>query len=117
VVGDVIEQLNPGDLLLVVSAFGMEPLTPGKRMLEQLAGNPQISGTHERAPDGFLLAFGTAVAPGHPARASLLDLAPTILYYLGLPVARDMSGFARTDLFQTSFTASRPVSYIPTYER
>ena len=117
VVGSVIESLGPQDLLLVVSAFGMEPLTPGKRLLEQLVGNPRISGTHERAPDGFLLAYGSAVAPGHPDRASLVDLAPTILYYLGLPVARDMSGFARTDLFQSGFTASRPVSYIPTYGR
>jgi hypothetical protein len=117
VVGDAIESLAPGDLLLVVSAFGMEPLTPGKRLLEQLVGNPRVSGTHERAPDGFLLAYGSEVAPGHPARASLVDLAPTILYYLGLPVARDMSGFARTDLFQPSFTAARPVSYIPTYGR
>jgi predicted AlkP superfamily phosphohydrolase/phosphomutase len=117
VVGAALEALAPGDLLLVVSAFGMEPLSPGKRLLEQLVGNPSLSGTHERAPDGFLLAYGTAVAPGHPPRASLVDIAPTILYYLGLPVARDMSGFARTDLFQPAFTASRPVSYIPTYGR
>jgi hypothetical protein len=117
VVGEVLDTMGPGDLLLVVSAFGMEPLTPGKRLLEQLVGNPEISGTHERAPDGFLLAYGTAVAPGHPQRASLVDLAPTILYYLGLPVARDMDGFPRTDLFRPAFTASRPVSYIPTYGR
>jgi hypothetical protein len=117
VVGSVLESLAPGDLLLVLSTFGMEPLSPGKRVLEQLVGNPRISGTHERAPDGFLLAYGTTVAPGHPERASLVDVTPTILYYLGLPVARDMSGFARTDLFQPTFTASRPVSYIPSYGR
>jgi hypothetical protein len=117
VVGRVLESLSAGDLLLVVSAFGMEPLSPGKRVLEQLVGNPRISGTHERAPDGFLLAYGAAVAPGHPTRASLVDLAPTILYYVGLPVARDMSGYARTDLFQSTFTASRPVSFIPSYGR
>jgi hypothetical protein len=117
IVGTLLEALAPGDLLLVMSTFGMEPLSPGKRILEQLAGNPQISGTHERGPDGFLLAYGTPVAPGHPPRASLVDVAPTILYFLGLPVARDMSGFARTDLFQPAFTASRPVSYIPTYGR
>jgi hypothetical protein len=117
VVGSALESLEPGDLLLVVSLFGMEPLSPGKRVLEQLVGNPRISGTHERAPDGFLLAYGTAVAPGHPTRMSVLDLAPTVLYYLGLPVARDMSGYARTDLFQQAFTASRPVSYIPSYGR
>jgi hypothetical protein len=117
VVGDAIESMAPGDLLLVVSTFGMEPLSPGKRVLEQLVGNPRISGTHERAPDGFLLAYGSDVAPGHPTRASLVDLAPTILYYLGMPVARDMRGFARTDLFRATFTASRPVSFIPSYGR
>jgi hypothetical protein len=117
VVGDVLENMVPGDLLLVVSAFGMEPLSPGKRVLERLVGNPRISGTHERAPDGFLLAYGSAVSPGRPTRASLVDVTPTVLYYLGLPVARDMSGYARTDLFQAEFTASRPVSFIPSYGR
>ena len=50
-------------------------------------------------------------------RASILDLTPTILYYLGLPVGRDMDGFARTDIFRTAFTASRPITFIPTYGR
>jgi hypothetical protein len=115
VVGRTMRSLGPDDLLLIVSAFGMEPLSPGKQILEQFVGDPRISGTHERAPDGFLLAYGSTVAPGRPARASLVDVAPTILYYLGLPVGRDMDGFARTDLFKSSFTASRPVTFIPTY--
>lgn len=116
-VGREIERLGPNDLLLVVSAFGMEPLSPGKRVLEIIAGNPQISGTHERAPDGFVLAFGANVAPGRPPRASVVDLAPTILYFLGLPVGRDMDGFARIDLFTRAFTSDKPVTYIPSYGR
>jgi hypothetical protein len=116
-VGREIDRLGPDDLLLVVSAFGMEPLTPGKRVLEIIAGNPQISGTHERAPDGFLLALGNAVARGRPNRASVVDLAPTILYFLGLPVGRDMDGFARIDVFTPAFTSDKPVTYIPSYGR
>lgn len=116
-VGREIERLGPNDLLLVVSAFGMEPLSPGKRVLEIIAGNPQISGTHERAPDGFVLAFGAPVATGRPARASVVDVAPTLLYFLGLPVGRDMDGFARTDLFTPAFTRDKPVTYIPSYGR
>ena len=116
-IGREIDRLGANDLLLVVSPFGMEPLTPAKRVLEMIAGNPQISGTHERAPDGFLLAFGDAVQPGRPSRASVVDLAPTLLYFLGLPVGRDMDGFARTDLFKPAFTSDKPVSYIPTYGR
>lgn len=117
IVGEAIASLGPDDLLLVVSAYGMEPLSPGKRLLEQVIGNPQISGTHERAPDGFLLAFGRVVAPGRPARASVMDVAPTILYYMGLPVGRDMDGFARADLFDRAFIAEHPITYIPTHER
>lgn len=116
-VGREIARLGPNDLLLVVSAFGMEPLSPGKRVLELMFGNPQVSGTHERAPDGFVLAFGSAVAAGRPNRASVVDLAPTILYFLGLPVGRDMDGFARIDLFKPAFTSDKPVTYIPSYGR
>jgi hypothetical protein len=116
-IGREMGRLGPNDVLLVVSAFGMEPLTPGKRVLEIIAGNPQISGTHERAPDGFILAFGAPVAPGRPPRASVVDLAPTILYFLGFPVGRDMDGFARIDLFKPAFTSDKPVTYIPSYGR
>jgi hypothetical protein len=116
-IGREIERLGANDLLLVVSGFGMEPLSPGKRVLEIVAGNPQISGTHERAPDGFVLAFGAAVAAGRPNRASVVDLTPTILYFLGLPVGRDMDGFARIDLFKPAFTGDKPVTYIPSYGR
>jgi hypothetical protein len=116
-VGRVLDGLGPDDILLVVSAFGMEPLSPGKRLLERLVGNAAISGTHERAPDGFLLAYGAPIEPGRPGRASVLDIAPTVLYFFGLPVGRDMEGFARTELFRPAFTAARPVTYIPSYGR
>ena len=116
-VGQEIERLGPNDLLLVVSGFGMEPISPGKRVLEFIAGDPLISGTHEPAPDGFILAYGAPVAPGRRPRASLVDLAPTILYFLGLPVGRDMDGFARIDLFKPAFTSDKPVAYIPSYGR
>jgi len=116
-VGREMDRLGRDGLLLVVSAFGMEPLTPGKRVLELIAGNPLISGTHERAPDGFVMAFGPPVAAGRPQRAGVVDLAPTLLYFMGLPVGRDMDGFARIDLFKPAFTRDKPVTYIPTYGR
>ena len=50
-------------------------------------------------PDGFLLAYGTAVAPGRKQRGSIVDVTPTILYFLGVPIGRDMDGYARADLF------------------
>ena len=96
----------------------MEPLGFGKRLIERVIGDPEISGTHEAAPDGFLLAYGASVARGRQqARASVVDVTPTILYFLGLPLGRDMDGYARTDLFQRAFTDERPIAFIPTYDR
>ena len=114
--GRVIDRLAPGDLLLVISPFGLEPLSLPKRLLEGALGNTTLSGTHERAPDGFVLAYGSAVRPGRYARGSVADVTPTLLYFFGLPVGRDMDGFARTDLFAPAFTAERPIAYIPSYE-
>ena len=115
--GRVLSRLADGDLLLVVSPFGIEPLSLPKRLLERALGDPTLSGTHERAPDGFLLAYGGVVKPGRYPRGSIVDLTPTLLYYFGLPIGRDMDGFARADIFTSEFTAERPVAYIPTYER
>ena len=115
--GRLLDRLRPGDLLLVVSPFGLEPLSLPKRLLERTIGNPNISGTHERAPDGFLLAYGTSVKPGRYPRGSVVDVTPTLLYYYGLPIGRDMDGYARTDIFTAAFSAERPIAFIPTYER
>ena len=117
IVGRAMASLGPDDLLLVVSGFGMEPLSLGKRVLERVIGDPELSGSHERAPDGFVMAYGRHVAKGNLLRGSVVDIAPTVLYYFGLPIARDLDGFARTDIFTRSFTEERPITFIPFYER
>ena len=117
VVGRAMSSLDRDDLLLVVSGFGMEPLSLGKRLLERVAGDRDLSGSHERAPDGFVIAYGRPVAKGNLARASVVDITPTVLYFFGLPIARDLDGFARTDIFARSFTERRPITFIPFYDR
>jgi hypothetical protein len=117
-IGRAIASLGADDLLVVVSGYGMEPLGLVKRLLERVVGDPELSGTHEAAPDGFLMVYGGPAARGRLAtRASVVDLVPTLLYFLGLPIGRDMDGYVRTDLFQRPFTDARPITYIPTYDR
>jgi predicted AlkP superfamily phosphohydrolase/phosphomutase len=116
-VGAAMDRLAPGDLLLVVSGFGMQPVGPVKHLLGRLLRQADASGTHDRAPDGFLLAYGAPIAAGHYQRGSIVDVAPTILYFLGLPVGRDMDGYARADIFTRAFTAERPITFIPSHGR
>jgi Type I phosphodiesterase / nucleotide pyrophosphatase len=117
-IGRAMATLGPEDLLLVVSGYGMEPLGLGKRLLERLLGDPDLSGTHENGPDGFLIAYGASVARNRNLpRGSVVDLVPTMLYFMGLPIGRDMDGFARTDIFQPAFSEAHPLTFIPTYDR
>lgn len=116
-IGAAIAALGPGDLLLVVSGFGMQPVSPFARLANRLLRQPDASGAHDRAPDGFLLAYGSAVERGKRQRGSIVDVAPTVLYYMGVPIGRDMDGFTRADLFTRQFTAERPITFIPTHNR
>jgi len=116
-IGSALAALGSDDLLLVVSGFGMQRQNAIKQIAGRLLGDPDLSGTHDRAPDGFLLAYGSAVQSGHGLRGAIVDVAPTVLYFLGLPIGRDMDGYARTDVFTRAFTAERPVAYIPSYNR
>jgi Type I phosphodiesterase / nucleotide pyrophosphatase len=115
-IGEAFAGLLPGDLLLVVSGFGMESPNAAKRVIARVLGDP-MSGTHERAPDGFLLAYGTSVESGRHQRGSIVDVTPTVLYFLGMPVGRDMDGYARPDLFKSAFTTGRPIAFVPTHNR
>jgi predicted AlkP superfamily phosphohydrolase/phosphomutase len=116
-VGAAVERLAPGDLLLVISGFGMQPVGSLEHALGRILRDPDVSGSHQSAPDGFLLAYGSSVQPGRKQRGSIVDVTPTILYYLGLPVGRDMDGYARADLFGPALTASRPITFIPSHGR
>lgn len=62
---------------------------------------------------GILAVHGPHVKPDSRVYgASLLDIAPTILAMLGLPVADDMDGTALTQMFDTPVV----VETVPTYE-
>jgi hypothetical protein len=114
-IGAALERLGSGDLLLVISGFGMRPVNPVKRIAARILRDPDVTATHEAGPDGFLLAYGTTIAPGRKPRGSIVDVTPTILYFLGLPIGRDMDGYTRADLFLPSFTTERPITFIPSH--
>ena len=115
--GEMAASLRPGEILIVVSGYGMQPVPQWRRAWEAMTGDPWISGTHAGAPDGVLLAVGDGIRAGATLeRASVLDVTPTILYLMGLPVARDMEGRVLTEIVDERFTRAHPVTFIPSYE-
>ena len=66
---------------------------------------------------GIFLAAGPHIRSGVEIEgASVLDLTPTLLHYLGFPVAKDMDGKVLADVFDERFAKKNPIRYITTYE-
>jgi predicted AlkP superfamily phosphohydrolase/phosphomutase len=116
-VGDLERQLGPGDVLVVVSGHGLAPTPLWRRLVGVLTGTAVGAASHAGAPDGVLFIAGEGIRPGSaPAGASVLDVAPTLLYLMGLPVARDMEGRVLTEILDPTFAEQNPVTFIPSYE-
>lgn len=82
--------------------------TDNRIITEQIRGD---SGSHRR--HGIFIAWGANVKTGETVEdARIVDLAPTILHLMELPVPEDMDGRVLTD----SLTLTRPVKYEPTAE-
>jgi len=105
------------EILIVCSPYGVEPLPFWKRLVEWVLGNADVSAYHEQGPDGVVFFYGQGVSRGRSAEGlRLADIVPTLLYYAGLPVAKDMDGFARTTIFTPEFKERNPLITISSYE-
>jgi tetratricopeptide (TPR) repeat protein/predicted AlkP superfamily pyrophosphatase or phosphodiesterase len=68
-------------------------------------------------PEGVLVMRGPMMKKNHTlASASVMDITPTILHILGLPVADDFEGEVLLESFKPEWRAKHPVTTIPTYE-
>lgn len=115
--GEIWARQEGPRLLAVVSAYGVDPQGGWRRLWGQMAPSKALGGEFLEAPDGALLLYGEGIRPGALLTgARLVDLAPTLLYGLGFPVARDLDGHILTTAFDKDFLARNPVTFFPSYE-
>lgn len=67
--------------------------------------------------DGVLAAMGPGLQTEARVAGTIVDVAPTILHALGVPMARDLAGNVLRGLFTSESLAERPVRYVDTYGR
>jgi len=85
----------------MVEGLGPRPLVPAGRRPDERTGN--------HARDGILLVWGDAVRRGERLpTAAIEDVAPTVLYLLGLPADREMDGRVLTEAFRPEHLATHP---------
>ncbi|MFQ5876237.1 MAG: alkaline phosphatase family protein [Acidobacteriota bacterium] len=111
--GEILEALEPGTVIILMSDHGFR--SGGGRPTTDppyIEGKPGL--WHRRY--GIIVLSGPAIRPTHLDTSSLLDIAPTVLYLAGLPVAEDMGGRILAEAIGGDFRARFPVRTIPTYE-
>lgn len=112
------ERRTGADLVVVVRRWGATPEVriDGELFAGAVLHLGRISGTHHRHTAGILIAAGPDLEPGAPVEGiSIHDLAPTVLYGLGLPVAEDFAGRPWTELYTAEFRQSHPVARIASW--
>jgi hypothetical protein len=80
-------------------------------------GHRADGNAHHYPEPGILILWGRPFRQGVTlSDASVYDIAPTVLYLLGLPVAEDMPGRVLEEAFSDTWLARHPISRIKTYE-
>jgi len=106
-----VAQPSPEHVVLVLSDHGFEAG-------HQPFGKGTVSGTHksEAALEGILVAAGGPLLGGHRVDgASILDVAPTVLHLLGLPLPAGVEGHVLSAAFDAGWLAENPVRSGPAF--
>jgi predicted AlkP superfamily phosphohydrolase/phosphomutase len=59
--------------------------------------------------NGVFLAYGNNIRPGRVNGARILDITPTLLYNVGLPISENMDGRVLEQVLSPDYVASQPV--------
>jgi predicted AlkP superfamily phosphohydrolase/phosphomutase len=93
------------DITLTLHDNGFFSVFRSDKILKQ---RPKPFGTHH--PDGVFMIKGPGIKEGaRLGHVSLVDLAPTMLYQLGLPVGMDLEGRVIEEAFLSDYLNSNPV--------
>jgi predicted AlkP superfamily phosphohydrolase/phosphomutase len=107
VVGKYLARIDPRTLLIVCSDHGFR-FYKGAYAHAHRGMQP---------PEGVLFLAGAGVRPGQRLTGpTLYDVAPTILWAMGQPVARDMDGAVLLPAFDARLARRFPVAWVPSYE-
>ena len=113
--GYLRDRMRPEDALVIVSDHGYGD-NPGMKPIEREYGQ-MIRQPHWHTLSGILVATGGPIRKGARGfEASVIDVTPTVLALLGLPVGRDMDGKPIEGLISAEFLETHPLSWIKTYD-
>ena len=121
VIAKYLAEVGDDTAVMIVSDHGFETKRDLKVLWEKgekirtVEGGKDVPWDH--GVDGVFIMAGPGIREDFRLpEASVVDITPTMLAYLGLPVAEDMDGAPVLAAFTESYLAKHPVTFVPTYE-
>jgi predicted AlkP superfamily phosphohydrolase/phosphomutase len=107
--GDYVDEM--ADILVIPKDF--EYVATGlSEFVSNAIMEPSFAYTGMHRKEGIFMLRGNGLRRAYEAKhAEIVDMAPTVLHLLGLPIPRDMDGRVLTEVFDRHFLALRPVEY------
>lgn len=127
ILGQYLTLIGKGTTVIIISDHGMH----AQCELSRSKSGVELSGDHRDAPDGIIIISGNGIKRNYEIRkpgkllsalynfrvkCDVYDIAPTILYLMGMPVAEDMDGEVITEIFTREFLINNSIKYIHSYE-
>lgn len=129
--GRLIDAYDEELTVIVVSDHGMIPINTNLTFEPDGSSKKVLSGGHPREvePPGVIVLAGPRIRPillrkplndldksDLPFLCSVLDMTPTLLTLMGLPIGRDMDGLPAEHLIEPAWLAEHPGRTLPTYD-
>ena len=112
-IGELLGAVDGRALVAVVSPFGLAPPGSFERMKRLFGGGESWHTTAEGSPDGLFILLGDGVNSGSRVQpVNPPDVAPTLCYLLGLPVAQYMEGSVVVNAVEPSFLSEHPLRVV-----
>ncbi|NIM90458.1 MAG: sulfatase-like hydrolase/transferase [Candidatus Aminicenantes bacterium] len=108
-IGRLLQNIDENTVVMIISDHGERPLYGGH-------WRHRTQTTHDLSTPGVVILWGKDIKKGQKLEeAGVLDITPTILYLMNLPVGHDMDGKVLTEAIEERLLDELPAKYISSY--
>lgn len=111
ILGNLMSTTGENELLVIMSFFQYEPLPVWRRILVHLFGDKDVYVYKSLGSPGTVLLYEkNALRQAYPLKTiSIYDIYPTLLYYAGFQLPRDLQGEVLKEIFTEEFLLDNPI--------
>jgi len=111
IIGNLMSTTGDNELLVILSFFEYEPLPVWRRILVNLYGENDVYVYKSLQSQGTIFLYEkNALKQGYPLKSiSIFDIFPTLVYYAGFQLSRDLEGGVIKEIFSEEFQLKNPI--------